>query len=338
MRILFVFEFNVPSYRFFIIEKLSNDGFEIESVSADDKFDHQVPWNNKIALKISGKGENKLYFFSPKSILFSDVIVSTFNIRRPHTWMYILLFPWKKWVLWGQAEWTSNNFFVNILRRLVFRISSGYIAYTPSGKSNLVKFGYPENNISVAYNTLQVSNSRMTYGSRYLLYVGRIQERKRVEAVFPFLKALNIKLRIVGDGDYRSKLDEEIERYEVQDYVELFPSTYDDDQLLQHFSGAIAYFSPGHVGLGVVHAFSYGVPVVTLERESHAPEFEYCSLDNSYIFSDFDTMIEGLEHLDPLSCTHMDKKRKSLEFFKENLSEDKFLEAFLYHFQKFEMI
>ena len=47
----------------------------------------------------------------------------------------------------------------------------------------------------------------------------------------------------------------------------------DNTELKKHFSKSYAYISPGPVGLGVLHSFSYGVPVVTLDYGKHGPEF-----------------------------------------------------------------
>ncbi len=48
--------------------------------------------------------------------------------------------------------------------------------------------------------------------------------------------------------------------------------TNDPDLLRECYSRALAYVSPGHVGLGVLHSFAYGVPVVTSARANHGPE------------------------------------------------------------------
>ena len=58
-----------------------------------------------------------------------------------------------------------------------------------------------------------------------------------------------------------------------EDFV-IFHKSSLDLLLLSHvFSRSIAYVSPGHVGLGVLHSFSFGVPVITFELDTHAPEF-----------------------------------------------------------------
>ena len=82
-----------------------------------------------------------------------------------------------------------------------------------------------------------------------------------------------------------SSLRELVRELDLESQVEFFLN-FDDFVLKSHFSNAIAYVSPGHVGLGVVHAFAYGVPVITISSFKHAPEFSYCSVSNSYLCND----------------------------------------------------
>jgi glycosyltransferase involved in cell wall biosynthesis len=58
------------------------------------------------------------------------------------------------------------------------------------------------------------------------------------------------------------------------DRVSFYGAVYDQDELKIHYDTAIAYVSPGHVGLGVLHSFAYGVPVITRRDRQHAPEVE----------------------------------------------------------------
>jgi glycosyltransferase involved in cell wall biosynthesis len=328
--IFFIFEFGVPNYREFILNHFcSNQKYQINCVSANDKFNYHNPrYNIKIAKELISKGENKIYIFPPLKLLRSDFIITTFNLRRPHTWLYVLFFPWKKWVFWGQGVWKGQGTVVNLLRKLLLKISSGYIVYTEEGKRNLIEFGYPEERISVAINTLAVANSSECKGGEYLLYVGRVQERKRIEWIFPYLKELNINLRVVGDGEYKKKLISLVHKYDIEANVEFFPATFDDEEIKSHFSGAICYITPGHVGLGVVHAFAYGCPIFTVKTMEHAPEIAYCNKDNSYLASGYDDVQQVLLDISNDASKLKRKKRKALLFYQQNLSPNNVIAAF----------
>jgi glycosyltransferase involved in cell wall biosynthesis len=327
--LLFIFEFGVPNYRTFILDHFKNsNSHNISSVSADDKFDCQEQLDgNVVAKHITGKGENRLYWFNPLRILSADYIVTTFNLRRPHTWLYILLFPWKKWIFWGQGLWKGGRG-SNFLRKLLLGISNGYIVYTAEGKNNLTSFGYDESKISIAQNTLSVPNSEKVSKGNYLLYVGRLQERKGLELVFPYLKKFNLTFVIVGDGSYKDTLKKLAEQYEVSDLVRFEPGTFDENAIKHYFEGAMCYVSPGHVGLGVVHAFSYGCPVFTLQDREHAPEYAYCNNDNSYLISNVSDIMSGLSELCE-DYNKLDKKRNAaFSTYITALSTDNVFSAF----------
>lgn len=76
--------------------------------------------------------------------------------------------------------------------------------------------------------------------------------------------------------------------------------TTNNDILLGYFAESMYYVSPGAVGLGDLHSFAYGVPVLTMEDENHGPEVENIKQNiNGYVFKDQfdfnDKIIEFLE-------------------------------------------
>lgn len=328
---LFLFEFAIPNYRLFIIDWFIKQYGPVLAVSADDKFDCKPSCVTKKLSRYIGRNETRFYFLNPFFLINKRIIISTFNLRRFHTWIYIFFFPWKRWIFWGQGIWKNQNFIINNIRKAVLTLSAGYVVYTDEGKQNLLKFGYPSKKISVAKNTILVPNYQMTDGTKYLLYVGRIQERKQIEIIFPFLKELCLKLRIVGDGEYKQTLLKMVSSFNIEDSVSFYPSTFDETELLKHFAGAIVYFSPSSIGLGVVHAFSYGVPVMVLKNNTHGPEYTYCNPENSYLCDGLKQLINYLKLLDPHSLDHLNKKKASFEYYNMHLSYENVFSAFDYH-------
>lgn len=327
--ILFLFEFGVPNYRAFILNHLTKSNlYKINSVSADDKFNYQDELDNNIVAKhLLGKKENRLYWFNPLRILWSDYIFTTFNLRRPHTWLFILLFPWKKWIFWGQGIW-KGGFLADFLRKVLLKISKGYIVYTEEGKNNLTAFGYDVKRISIAQNTLFIPNSEKISRGKCLLYVGRLQQRKGLEDVFPYLRKLNLTFVIVGDGDYKNKLVELANQLKVRDLVQFEEATFDERTIKNYFKEAVCYVSPGHVGLGVVHAFSYGCPVLTLTNNEHAPEYIYCNSSNSYLIKNINELEHGLAKLKENKLELQMKRNAAFSTYTYKLSPENVLNAF----------
>lgn len=330
-KILILFEFATPNYREFFINWAKTKYGDVSIVCANDKFSISSQTKATVLRFFIGKGETRFYMISPRHFIGRDIIITTFNMRRPHTWIYIFIFPYKKWILWGQGTWKTNNFFIDSIRRSVLKLSDGYVVYTKEGKERLIGYGYPEKNISVADNTFYISNSKITDGHEYFLYVGRIQKRKQIEAVFPYLADTNIKLRIVGDGDYKDSIKENARLHGASENIEIFPGTFDEEELLKHFSGAIAYISPSAVGLGVVHAFAYGIPVLTLKDSNHGPEFSYCDDNNSYLCESMDELINVINNIESHSKEHQVKKRLCHQYYSNHLTAKNFFSAFEYH-------
>ena len=63
-------------------------------------------------------------------------------------------------------------------------------------------------------------------------------------------------------------------KLDVSDRIVFCGAITDDEKLKEYFYKAFAYVSPGPVGLGVLHSFAYGVPVVTNYIGKHGPEYD----------------------------------------------------------------
>ena len=66
------------------------------------------------------------------------------------------------------------------------------------------------------------------------------------------------------------------EELDVEQYVRWLGSIYDEAQLAPWFLTADAFVYPGAIGLSVLHAMGYGLPVVTQFR-SNLPHAGICS-------------------------------------------------------------
>ena len=58
---------------------------------------------------------------------------------------------------------------------------------------------------------------------------------------------------------------------------------HEQKKLGEIFSHALAYVSPGHVGLGVLHSLACGVPVITCTERLHSVEITNCKPENSLL-------------------------------------------------------
>jgi glycosyltransferase involved in cell wall biosynthesis len=79
---------------------------------------------------------------------------------------------------------------------------------------------------------------------------------------------------IIGDGDERSMLERLSLTLDVANNVRWLGAQYDELENTPWFMSALCSVYPGAVGLSMMHALGYGVPVVTHgDRLGHNPEF-----------------------------------------------------------------
>ncbi len=137
--------------------------------------------------------------------------------------------------------------------------------------------------IFAAPNTIDVPNPQPCASASdrvSFLYVGRLQERKKLELLIDaFAKIADqlpeeIGVDIVGGGELRPNLEARIASAGLLNRVRMHGAITEPAELRAFFHRAIAYVSPGDVGLGVLHAFGHGVPVITQTQGHHGPEIE----------------------------------------------------------------
>jgi len=96
-----------------------------------------------------------------------------------------------------------------------------------------------------------------------VLFVGRLQARKRVDLLLQACAALPAALRprlvIVGDGPERATLEALAQT--VYPAAE-FPGASHGTELAGYFSAADLFVLPGTGGLAIQEAMSYGLPVI----------------------------------------------------------------------------
>ena len=147
------------------------------------------------------------------------------------------------------------------------------IAYSQRGANEYAALGFPRERIFVAHNSITASPSfslplrPLNFNPRpTVLFVGRLQERKRVEDLLLACTQIepNPRLVIVGDGPERP-------RYESL-ANEIYPSAEfvgakHGAELSPYFTEADLFVLPGTGGLAIQQAMSYGLPVIVGEGD-----------------------------------------------------------------------
>ena len=208
-----------------------------------------------------------------------DAVVAMFDLAWPQYLAPLLRRRRARWILWGHGYGRSGV--GNALRDRLARRADAVLLYGMRGAREMAARGMDPARIFVAQNTVHVANSadlsdRPKSG---LLFVGRLQARKRVDALIAaFARAVprlpaQAHLDIVGDGEQRAALEACARRTGVAGRIRFHGDVRDEDALIGFFARAYAYVAAGHIGLAALHSLAYGVPVVVGAGERHAPEF-----------------------------------------------------------------
>lgn len=240
----------------------------------------------------------------PKSMRSeAKAIIVMFDLRWPNYILSIFLPRTARFILWGHRY--SCRKITNFLRDFFMKKTDAIVLYGVEDFSALMARGIPENKIYIAHNTIDIPNHRDTSCEikSSFLYVGRLQARKYVDVlIYAFSNIIDklppqTTLDIVGDGDIRPTLENLAIQLDIADRVRFHGAIHDHMKLSTCFEKAYAYVSD-NVGLGILHSFAYGVPVITSMPHSsrkigfrHGPEFSNLrNGENSLFYANIDEL------------------------------------------------
>jgi len=146
------------------------------------------------------------------------------------------------------------------------------ISYSQRGADEYAAYGIPREKIFVAHNAVSRAPSAMpdrrqkTNDRFCILFVGRLQPRKRVDSLLRACAEIpdSPRLIIVGDGPEREHLEELTKQvYPSAEFV----GARHGDELKPYFTEADLFVLPGTGGLAVQEAMSHGLPVIVAKGD-----------------------------------------------------------------------
>ncbi len=146
------------------------------------------------------------------------------------------------------------------------------ISYSQRGADEYAALGFPREKIFVAYNSVAPRPTSIpdlrpsTFDTPTIIFVGRLQSRKRVDWLLRCCAEMDAKPRlvIVGDGPERERL-ESLAR-EVYPSAE-FVGAKHGAELTPYFAAADLFVLPGTGGLAVQEAMAHGLPVIVAKGD-----------------------------------------------------------------------
>jgi glycosyltransferase involved in cell wall biosynthesis len=203
-------------------------------------------------------------------------------------------------ILWGHHIGKRMRTWVETTRRNLLGCADAVLCYHDHCRDQLLAAGLAKERLFVARNSIDlepitaarqsveadsrgVAHLREVHGlsqGPVLLFVSRIKPRNRVDLLVRALLTVkrthpHAKLVIVGafsaEQQRVSRLASELG---ISNAVKFVGAIYDESSLAYWFAMADAFVYPEQIGLSIVHAFAYGIPVVSDDRDSgQNPEY-----------------------------------------------------------------
>lgn len=113
-----------------------------------------------------------------------------------------------------------------------------------------------------------------------LIFVSRLLPDNRADVLLDAAARLKsdlptLRTVIVGGGEAESALKNQAHTLGIADRVTFTGPVWGEDQLAPWFLSADLFVYPANIGLSILHALGYGVPVITSDRtETQNPEIE----------------------------------------------------------------
>ena len=210
-----------------------------------------------------------------------DVLIIEANSRylsspRAVSWMHRRNRPVLGWGLGAPMQAGLPGRVLHLQRSGFLRNLDGVIAYSQVGAEQYQAAGIPPERIFIAYNAVSArptipytARASLPQGARPLvLFVGRMQQRKRVDLLLRACAALSDSIQprlwIVGDGPARDDM-KNLAR-EIYPEAEFLGGRYGQD-LDEIYAAADLFVLPGTGGLAIQQAMAHGLPVIAAEAD-----------------------------------------------------------------------
>ena len=234
---------------------------------------------------------------------------------------------------WGLGS-TSVRGFRKQRRRSFLHLFDAMIAYSQRGADEYAALGFPRERIFVAHNSVSPPPARLpdhrpsTIDHPTVLFVGRLQARKRVDSLLRAIAQLEPKPRlvIVGDGPERETLHGLAK--------DIYPGAHfvgarQGVELKPYFMEADLFVLPGTGGLAVQEAMSYGLPVIVAQGDGTHDDL--VRKENGWQIppDDFDALLSTMKE----ALANVARLRKmgeeSYRIVKEEINIEKMVEVFI---------
>lgn len=261
----------------------------------------RYPDNVSIVKFYSAKKEKIVWQFIPwKEIINNyDVVFVSGNPRvlSDAVFATYLRLIGKKMVLWTMAHSFRGNKLTENIRLYWSKIFSFLFVYTDKEVDYLYQKGFKNKYILGMNNGLDqkaIDNiilkwpparlqewrrSNILENKVLLLSCARLDSKNKFEQVICALplmlaKVPNLIWCVIGNGDEKNNLEAMVKTAGLEYHVRFIGTIYQENELAPWFLSSELFIHPAAIGLSLMHAFGYGLPVVTHGNANlHNPEY-----------------------------------------------------------------
>ena len=203
-------------------------------------------------------------------------------------------------VLWGHGYSKHEKHCRKTLRDLVANLGTCLLFYNRTTAQKFLDAGWPRQRIYVALNSLdqapiqaaarhwrqspaalrEFQRQHGLAGRAVVLFVSRLEADNRVDMLLQATRMLaedrvDLVTVVVGKGPDEQRLRKMSEDLGISQRVVFTGAIYDEMALAPWFLSARVFCYPTNIGLSILHAMGYGLPVITSDRmDAQNPEIE----------------------------------------------------------------
>lgn len=204
-------------------------------------------------------------------------------------------------VLWGHGYSKRESPIRSWLRRRPVRLADAVLFYSRSIRDRFAEGEPDATKLFVAPNALdqsQIQAARTAWladparlaqfkqdkglvGEENVIFVSRLEHANRVDLLVEAAAHLvkngrpNFRVIVVGAGPELDALKALAAERGVAERVHFAGAVYGEQEIAPYFLSAQIFCYPRNIGLSLLHAFGYGIPLVTTDsRESQNPEID----------------------------------------------------------------
>lgn len=199
-------------------------------------------------------------------------------------------------VWWGIGTMPGQHTLNGFVRRRIMRWTDVILLYSDREREEFLRMGFPPDRLFAINNAIDqepiqdaiklwsparlrdFQHQQNLTGKQVFLFCGRLSRKARVDLAIEALALLlrenrETVLAIIGEGEEQTRLQELALRLGVAESIRWLGALYDQTVMAPWFLTAKTFVYPGYIGLSIMHAMGYGLPVITHQNMSNqSPE------------------------------------------------------------------